>query len=101
MDFLYIKPVFVDCASLIPGFKNLYGDKPHMIQFHTLLVISDRLSDFTSLILYISEFTVENVIAMFGNWIKPTVALPANIFSDQDMLFMPNVFQESLRKNTF
>ena len=94
-----MEPVFVDCATLIPGFKNMHGDKPHMIQFHKLLVISDRLSDFTFLIPCISEITAENVISMFENWIKPTVGLPVTIISDQDTLFMSTAFQDWLSKN--
>ena len=81
MDFLYMEPVVVDCALLIPGFKNLHRDKPHMIQFHKLLVISNTLSNFTFLIPCISEIIVENVISIFENWIKPAVGLPANIIT--------------------
>src|SRR5438105_2509329 len=99
MDFLYMEPVFVGCATLISGFKNMHGDKPHMIQFHKLFVISDRLSDFTFLIPCISEITAENVISIFENWIKATVGLPVSIVSDQDTLLISTVFQDWLNKN--
>src|SRR5947209_2429778 len=99
MDFLYMEPVFVDYASLIPGFRNLHEDKPHMIQFHKLLVISDRLTDYTFLIPCISEITAKNVIHMFENMIKPTVGLPFVIISDQDTLFMSRAFQNWVSEN--
>ena len=67
MDFLHMEHVFIDCALLIPGFKNRHGDKPHIIQFHKLLVICDRLTDFTFLILCISEITGKNIISTFEN----------------------------------
>src|SRR5438105_5813145 len=99
MDFLYMELVFMHCASLILGFRNMYWDEPHIIQFHKLLVISDRLTDYTFLIPCISEITAKNVIDMFENMIKPTIGLPYVIISDQDTLFMSRVFQDWVSDN--
>src|SRR5438105_3662969 len=99
MDLLYMEPVFIDSTSLILGARNMYGDKPHMIQFHKLLIIFDRLTDYTFLIRCIAKITAENIISIFEKLIKPTVVLPVIIVSDQDTLFMSRIFQNWLSEN--
>jgi len=94
MDFLSMEPVTIPCSELIPGYHKLKGEGSHNISFDKLLVISCRHTDFTFLIPYIKKLNAKEVIDIFETWIKPTVGLPYEIITDQDVLFISALFQD-------
>jgi len=94
MDFLSMEPVTISCSELIPGYHNLKGEGSHNITFNKLLVISCRHTDFTFLIPCIKELNDKDVTNNFETWIKPTIGLPYEIITDQDVLFMSALFQD-------
>ena len=94
MNFLSIEPITIPCSELIPGYHKLTGEGSHNISFDKLLVISCRHTDFTFLIPCIKELNAKDVIDIFETWIKPTVGLPYEINTDQDVLFMLALFQD-------
>jgi len=92
MDFLSMEPVTISCSELITGYHKLKGVRSHNISFDKLLVISCRHTDFTFLIPCIKELDARDVIDIFEKWIKPTVGLPYEIITDQDILFNSVLF---------
>jgi len=94
MDFLSMEPVTIPCSELIPGYHKLKGEGSHNISFDNLFFISWRHTDFTFLIPCIKELNAKDVIDIFEKWIKPTVGLPYEIITDQDVLFMSVTFQD-------
>ena len=92
MDFISFEPVIIPCSKLIPGYKHPVGEKPHMIVFYKLLVITCRHSDFTFPIPCVSHITGQGVIDIFTKWIRPTIGYPMSLVSDQDPLFMSDLF---------
>jgi len=94
MDFLSMEPVTIPCSELIPGYHKLKGEGSHNISFEKLLVISCRRTNFTFLIPCIKELNAKDVIDILEKWIKPTVGLPYEIITDQDVLFMSALFQD-------
>jgi len=93
MDFLNMEPVTIPYPELIPVYPKLKGEGPHNIFFDKLLVISCRHTDFTFLIPCVKELNAKDVIDIFEKWIKPTVGLPYEIITNQDILFMLATFQ--------
>jgi len=94
MDFLSMEPVTIPCSELIPGYYKLKGEGSHNISFDKLLIISCRHNDFTFLIPCIKELNAKDVVDIFETWIKPTVGLPYEIITDQDVLFISALFQD-------
>jgi transposase InsO family protein len=94
-----MEPVFIHCSHFIPGYHDGKQDKPHMLVFHKLLVITDVATDFTYLIPCIAEISASDVIDIFQQFLKPAMGLPKAIISDQDILFMSGTFQHWLNVN--
>jgi len=94
VDFLSMEPVTHPCSELIPSYHTLKGEESHNISFDKLLVISCRHTDFTFFIPCIKQLNAKDIIDIFETWIKLTVRLPCEIFSDQDVLFMSAIFQD-------
>ena len=55
MDFISFEPVIIPCSKLILSYKDPEGEKPHVIVFHKILVITCRHSDYTFLIPCVSH----------------------------------------------
>jgi len=89
-----MEPDTIPCPELIPGYHKLKGEGPYNISFDKLLVISCRHTDFTFLIPCIKSLNAKDVIDIYEKWIKPTVRLPYEIITDQDVLFMSATFQD-------
>jgi len=94
MDFISFEPVIIPCSKLIPGYKDPVGEKPHMIIFYKMLVITCRHSDYTFLISCVSHINAQVVIDIFTKWIRPTIGYPHSLVTNQDRLFMSDLFQE-------
>jgi len=82
MDFIFFEPVIMPCSKLIPGYKDLVGEKPHMIIFHKMLVITSRYSDYTFLIPFVSHNHAPGAIDIFTQWIRPTIEYLFSIVTD-------------------
>ena len=94
MDFISFEPVIIPCSKLIPGYKDPVGEKPYMVIFHKMLVITCTHSNYTFLIPCVSHINAQGVLDIFTKWIRPTIGYPHEIVTDQDPLFMLDLFQE-------
>ena len=67
------EPVIIPCSKLISGYKDQVGEKPHVIEFHKILVITCRHSDYAFLIPSVSHINAQVVIDDFTKYISPTI----------------------------
>jgi len=56
IDFISLDSVFVPCFKLNAGYTDPVGEKPHMIAWHKLLVITCKHSNYIFLIRYIFSY---------------------------------------------
>jgi len=94
LDIISFEPIIIPCSKLIPGYKDPVGENPLMIVFHKMLVITCRHSDYTFFIRYVTDINAQGVIDIFTKWIRPTIVYPISIVTDQDPLFISDLFQE-------
>jgi len=94
MDFLYMKPITILLEDVLPGYKPEKRNSSPEVTFQKLLVIQDRLTDFTFLIPCTIYIKTQDMIEMWEQKVVPVIGLPQVIVSDQDPLFMSKEFQK-------
>jgi len=82
MDFLYMKSITILLENILPRYKPEKRNSSPEVTFQKLLVIQDRLTDFTFLIPCTIYIKAQDVIEMWEQKVVPIIGLPQSIVSD-------------------
>jgi len=89
-----MKPITILLEDVLPGYKPEKRNSSPEVTFQKLLVIQDRLTDFTFLIPCTIYIKVKDVIEMWEQKVVLIIGLLQSIVFDQDPLFMAKEFQQ-------